>query len=54
MPEDPDLLKAWDREAKGIPIGRPAEVRLVGSDVNYAMDGRQETSIRINTQGPPK
>ncbi|KAL9590928.1 MAG: hypothetical protein Q9203_000298 [Teloschistes exilis] len=32
---DPDLLKAWDREAKGIPIGRPAEVNLRNNHAQY-------------------
>ncbi|MCJ1260010.1 surf-like protein [Lignoscripta atroalba] len=42
---DPDLLKAYDREAKGIPIGRPAEVRLVCRNHHHAMDGRKKASI---------
>ena len=32
---DPDLLKAWDREARGIPIGRPAEVNLRNNHSQY-------------------
>jgi cytochrome oxidase assembly protein ShyY1 len=32
---EPDLLKAWDREAKGIPIGRPAEVNLRNNHTQY-------------------
>ncbi|KAI9860011.1 MAG: surf-like protein [Trichoglossum hirsutum] len=32
---DPDLLKAYDREAKGIPIGRPAEVNLRNTHAQY-------------------
>lgn len=35
MPEDSDLLMAWDREAKGIPIGRPAEVNLRNNHTQY-------------------
>lgn len=35
MAIDPDLLKSWDREAKGIPIGRPAEVNLRNNHVQY-------------------
>lgn len=31
----PDLLKAYDREAKGIPIGRPAEVNLRNNHTQY-------------------
>ena len=30
-----DLLKAWDREARGIPIGRPAEVNLRNNHAQY-------------------
>ncbi|KAL8690603.1 MAG: hypothetical protein Q9218_003988 [Villophora microphyllina] len=33
--EGPDLLKAWDREAKGVPIGRPAEVNLRNNHTQY-------------------
>jgi cytochrome oxidase assembly protein ShyY1 len=32
---EPDLLKAWDREARGIPIGRPAEVNLRNNHTQY-------------------
>ncbi len=32
---DPDLLKSWDREARGIPIGRPAEVNLRNNHTQY-------------------
>jgi surfeit locus 1 family protein len=32
---DSDLLKAWDREARGIPIGRPAEVNLRNNHTQY-------------------
>ncbi|RAL67801.1 hypothetical protein DID88_008528 [Monilinia fructigena] len=32
---DPDLLKAWDRAARGIPIGRPAEVNLRNNHTQY-------------------
>ncbi|SLM38465.1 surf1 family protein [Lasallia pustulata] len=32
---EPDLLKAYDREAKGIPIGRPAEVNLRNNHTQY-------------------
>jgi cytochrome oxidase assembly protein ShyY1 len=32
---DPDLLMAWDREARGIPIGRPAEVNLRNNHTQY-------------------
>ncbi|PMD14345.1 COX1 assembly protein-like protein Shy1 [Hyaloscypha hepaticicola] len=32
---DPDLLKAWDREARGIPIGRAAEVNLRNNHTQY-------------------
>ncbi|CAL8576192.1 surf-like protein [Xanthoria parietina] len=31
----PDLLKAYDREAKGVPIGRPAEVNLRNNHSQY-------------------
>lgn len=31
----PDLLKSYDREAKGIPIGRPAEVNLRNNHTQY-------------------
>merc|ERR1711964_23133 len=30
-----DLLKSWDREARGIPIGRPAEVNLRNNHTQY-------------------
>ncbi|OWP06719.1 COX1 assembly protein Shy [Marssonina coronariae] len=30
-----DLLQSWDREARGIPIGRPAEVNLRNNHVQY-------------------
>ena len=30
-----DLLKAYDREAAGIPIGRPAEVNLRNNHTQY-------------------
>lgn len=33
--EDPDLIQAWDREARGIPIGRPAEVNLRNNHAQY-------------------
>ncbi|ESZ89665.1 putative COX1 assembly protein Shy1 [Sclerotinia borealis F-4128] len=32
---EPDLLKAWDRAARGIPIGRPAEVNLRNNHSQY-------------------
>ncbi|KAL3420197.1 cox1 assembly protein [Phlyctema vagabunda] len=32
---EPDLLKSWDREARGIPIGRPAEVNLRNNHSQY-------------------
>ena len=32
---DPDLLKTWDREARGIPIGRAAEVNLRNNHTQY-------------------
>lgn len=32
---EPDLLKSWDREARGIPIGRPAEVNLRNNHTQY-------------------
>ena len=32
---EPDLLKAYDREAKGVPIGRPAEVNLRNNHTQY-------------------
>ncbi|KAJ5040320.1 uncharacterized protein L3040_005977 [Drepanopeziza brunnea f. sp. 'multigermtubi'] len=32
---EPDLLKAWDREARGVPIGRAAEVNLRNNHVQY-------------------
>ena len=31
----PDLLTAYDRESKGIPIGRPAEVNLRNNHTQY-------------------
>jgi len=31
----PDLIEAYDREAKGIPIGRPAEVNLRNNHLQY-------------------
>lgn len=31
----PDLLTAYDREAKGVPIGRPAEVNLRNNHLQY-------------------
>lgn len=31
----PDLLKAYDREAKGVPIGRPAAVNLRNNHTQY-------------------
>ena len=31
----PDLLASYDREAKGVPIGRPAEVNLRNNHVQY-------------------
>ena len=31
----PDLLRAYDREAKGIPIGRAAEVNLRNNHTQY-------------------
>ncbi|KAL8644027.1 MAG: hypothetical protein Q9210_007457 [Variospora velana] len=50
----PDLLQAYDREAKGIPIGRPAEVNLRNNHTQYiftccydhhAVDGCQENAL---------
>ncbi|KAH8667432.1 COX1 assembly protein-like protein Shy1 [Tricladium varicosporioides] len=32
---EPDLLKSWDREARGVPIGRPAEVNLKNNHTQY-------------------
>ncbi|RFU28136.1 hypothetical protein B7463_g8193, partial [Scytalidium lignicola] len=32
---EPDLLTVWDREARGIPIGRPAEVNLRNNHAQY-------------------
>ena len=32
---EPDLLKSYDREARGIPIGRPAEVNLRNNHTQY-------------------
>lgn len=32
---EPDLIEAYDREAKGIPIGRPAEVNLRNNHAQY-------------------
>ncbi|KAH8802781.1 COX1 assembly protein-like protein Shy1 [Xylogone sp. PMI_703] len=32
---EPDLLAIWDREARGIPIGRPAEVNLRNNHAQY-------------------
>ncbi|MCJ1326905.1 surf-like protein [Thelotrema lepadinum] len=31
----PDLIEAYDREAKGVPIGRPAEVNLRNNHTQY-------------------
>jgi surfeit locus 1 family protein len=31
----PDLIVAWDREAKGVPIGRAAEVNLRNNHAQY-------------------
>ncbi|KAI1001008.1 hypothetical protein K3495_g7188 [Podosphaera aphanis] len=31
----PDLLVSWEREAKGIPIGRPAEINLSNNHAQY-------------------
>lgn len=31
----PDLLVSWDREARGIPVGRPAEVNLRNNHAQY-------------------
>lgn len=31
----PDLIVSWDREAKGVPIGRPAEVDLRNNHAQY-------------------
>ena len=31
----PDLIVSWDREAKGVPIGRPAEVNLRNNHAQY-------------------
>lgn len=31
----PDLMMAWDREQKGVPIGRPAEVNLRNNHTQY-------------------
>lgn len=30
-----DLIVSWDREAKGVPIGRPAEVNLRNNHTQY-------------------
>lgn len=35
MSLEPDLLKAYDKEAAGIPIGRPAEVNLRNNHTQY-------------------
>ena len=32
---EPDLLKSYDREVRGIPIGRPAEVNLRNNHTQY-------------------
>lgn len=32
---EPDLLRTYDREARGIPIGRPAEVNLRNNHTQY-------------------
>jgi surfeit locus 1 family protein len=31
----PDLIVSWDREARGVPIGRPAEVNLRNNHAQY-------------------
>ncbi len=35
FPTEPELLKIWDRQAKGIPIGRPPEVGLRNNHAQY-------------------
>ena len=32
---EPDLLKAYDCEATGVPIGRPAEVNIRNNHLQY-------------------
>jgi surfeit locus 1 family protein len=32
---EPDLIVAWDRESKGVPIGRAAEVNLRNNHTQY-------------------
>jgi cytochrome oxidase assembly protein ShyY1 len=32
---EPDLIVSWDREAKGVPIGRAAEVNLRNNHTQY-------------------
>ncbi|KAH0543767.1 hypothetical protein FGG08_001949 [Glutinoglossum americanum] len=59
---DPDLLKDYDRKAKGIPIGRPAEINLINNHVQYiftcyfshAMDGGTQTPARHSEESPTK
>lgn len=35
IPPVPDLIEAYNRQAKGIPIGRPAEVNLRNNHSQY-------------------
>ncbi|KAG9243564.1 COX1 assembly protein-like protein Shy1 [Calycina marina] len=32
---EPDLIQSWDRAAKGIPIGRPAEINIRNNHAQY-------------------
>lgn len=32
---EPDLLRSYDRESRGVPIGRPAEVNLRNNHTQY-------------------
>ncbi|MCJ1427427.1 surf-like protein [Sticta canariensis] len=47
---EPDLLKAYDREAKGIPIGRPAEVNLRNNHTQYIFTCLNAPSLTTYSQ----
>lgn len=45
-----DLLKSWDREARGIPIGRPAEVNLRNNHAQYIFTWYVDLHLRVLDQ----
>ncbi|KAI9849185.1 MAG: surf-like protein [Thelocarpon superellum] len=49
----PDLLSAYDREAKGIPIGRPAEVNLRNNHSQYALSAATAIMLWMVVRRPP-